>query len=303
MHYYKFNIADWSLGTAHLSLTEEAIYFRLINFYYDSESPIQLETQSVFRRLRMANESVIAQQILDEFFVKTDRGYVHTRCDELLKEYRKTIKNNRSNGAKGGRPSKINASSETETEPSGLFSETQIEPTHNPNQEPLTTNQEPLTSLVITPQAAKHDKPAKKQKEELDYSVWPEQPDNKLFDDWKKVRKAKRAVITQTVIDDFGEEFRKAEKFGYSVNDCLKLAVTKGWQGFKFNWMQNEISKGVTGGAHKQTNQQCGLDPDDTSWADRVFGTGSPAGNPTVESGVQVIEGDFSSVGCSNPRS
>jgi uncharacterized protein YdaU (DUF1376 family) len=66
MHYYKFNIADWSLGTAHLSLTEEAIYFRLINFYYDSESPIQLETQSVFRRLRMANESVIAQQILDE---------------------------------------------------------------------------------------------------------------------------------------------------------------------------------------------------------------------------------------------
>ena len=40
MHYYKFNIADWSLGTAHLSLIEEAIYFRLINHYYDSESDL-----------------------------------------------------------------------------------------------------------------------------------------------------------------------------------------------------------------------------------------------------------------------
>lgn len=140
----------------------------------------------------------------------------------------------------------------------------------------------------------------KKQNIDLDYSVWPELPKKQLFEDWKKVRKAKRAVITQTVIDDFGEEFRKAANFGYSVNDCLKMAVTKGWQGFKFNWMQNEISKGVYGGAHKQNNQQCGLDPDDTSWADRVFGTGSPAGDPTAEPGIQIIEGDFSSVGGGN---
>jgi len=180
MHYYKFNIADWNLGTAHLSLVEEAIYFRLINFYYDSELPISLETQSVFRRLRMASESVIAQQIIDEFFTKTDKGYIHERCDVLLKEYRKTAKNNRSNGAKGGRPRKDAACEETQPKPSGFPPETQLEPEHNPNQEPLTTNQEPETNILKPSAQAPNDtlgnpdpaEPVKPAKAKPDYPEW-----------------------------------------------------------------------------------------------------------------------------------
>lgn len=145
MHYYKFNIADWNLSTAHLSLEEEAAYFRLVNHYYDTESPIPLETQSVIRRLRLGSEALL-NTILEEFFTKTDRGFVHNRCEKLLKEYRKTTKNNRSNGAKGGRPRNGAAPSETQKKPSGLFEETEEEPINNPNQEPLTTNQEPLTT-------------------------------------------------------------------------------------------------------------------------------------------------------------
>ena len=44
MHYYKFNISDWKASTSHLTPEEEGIYFRLINHYYDTESPIPLET-------------------------------------------------------------------------------------------------------------------------------------------------------------------------------------------------------------------------------------------------------------------
>jgi len=68
MYYYKFNIADWHLATSHLSLEEEAIYFRLINYYYDTESPIPVETQSVIRRLRLGSNSEIVGIILKEFF-------------------------------------------------------------------------------------------------------------------------------------------------------------------------------------------------------------------------------------------
>lgn len=146
VHYYKFNIADWALATSHLSLEEEAIYFRLVNHYYDTEAAIPLETQSVFRRLRIGSDSVIALQILEEFFTKTEKGYTHDRCDALLKEYRKTAKTSRANGAKGGRPRNDAAHSETQDKPSGLLKETQPKPRHNLNQEPLTINQEPINN-------------------------------------------------------------------------------------------------------------------------------------------------------------
>lgn len=146
MHYYKFNIADWNLGTSHLSLAEEAIYFRLINHYYDTESPIPLETQSVFRRLRMGSDKELAIGILEEFFTKTDNGWIHERCEKILKEYRKTANKNKKNGAGGGRPRKDAASKETQEKPSGFSVGTQSEPKDNPNQEPLTTNHKPITN-------------------------------------------------------------------------------------------------------------------------------------------------------------
>ena len=136
MHYYKFNIAGWTLSTSHLSLVEEAIYFRLINHYYDTEKPIPEETHSVFRRLRLGNDSDIANTILNEFFTLTDKGWVQSRCEENLKEYKKTSKKNKLNGAKGGRPSKNAASSVTQKKPTGLDSVSQ----NNPNYKLRTTN-------------------------------------------------------------------------------------------------------------------------------------------------------------------
>ena len=68
MHYYKFNIADWSLHTGHLSVEEEAVYFRLINHYYDTEVPIPKITQPVIRRLRLGSHAEVVAIILEEFF-------------------------------------------------------------------------------------------------------------------------------------------------------------------------------------------------------------------------------------------
>lgn len=235
MHYYKFNIADWNLGTAHLSLVEEAIYFRLINFYYDTEQPIPLETQSVFRRLRMGSESVVAQQIIDEFFVKTDNGYIHDRCDKIIAEYKKTEKKNKKNGAKGGRPRKDAASSETQEKPTGLFLGTQEQPKHNPNQEPRTINQEPLTNNIITPSA----QPASPNKTQLDYSCWPSQPSDQVMVDWLAMRKRLKANVSQTVINRFASELRKAANYGYTVDQCLAECVTRNWRGFEVQWMLN----------------------------------------------------------------
>ena len=142
MHYYKFNVADWVMNTSHLSLEEEAVYLRLVNHYYDSEQPIPLETHSVTRRLRLGSHSETVDVVLKEFFVKTDEGWIHSKCDKLLAEYHARAERNRQNGSKGGRkPKDEKPEVETEEKPSGLEVGSQKEPTLV-NHKLLTTNQE-----------------------------------------------------------------------------------------------------------------------------------------------------------------
>ena len=146
MHYYKFNIADWSLGTAHLSLIEEAIYFRLINHYYDSERPISLDVDAVVRKLRL-EDAAATLRILEEFFSKTKKGFRHARCEKMLAEYKKKNATNKANGKKGGRPVSSKASKAIKKEPSGLsvglhsVSNGLEKITLTKNQEPRTINQ------------------------------------------------------------------------------------------------------------------------------------------------------------------
>lgn len=99
------------------------------------------------------------------------------------------------------------------------------------------------------------DKPAKKPKAvkpDLDYSVWPHKPDQQIFLDWVAMRKKKRADLSQTVLNAFGDEFRMAATFGYSVDDCLRTAIASSWTGFKFSWMQNQNSRGSQNGNASQ---------------------------------------------------
>lgn len=106
MHYYKFEIATWHLHTSHLSLIEEAVYFRLINYYYDTELPIPNETQPVIRRLRLTEYADIVEQILQEFFEWQPDGWHQKHCNDKIFEYHNKATINKTNGSKGGRPKK-----------------------------------------------------------------------------------------------------------------------------------------------------------------------------------------------------
>ncbi len=132
MHYYKFNIADWHLATSHLSLEEEAVYFKLINFYYDSERAIPLETDSVIRRLRLGSVKDTVGIVLQEFFVLQDDGWHHLRCDDEISKYHHKAEVNQRIGKLGGRPKK------TETVSVGIPQIT------------LTTNHKPITNNQYT---------------------------------------------------------------------------------------------------------------------------------------------------------
>ena len=146
MHYYKFNIGDWHLHTSHLTLVEEAVYFRLVNHYYNTEKPfIKSETQTLIRRLRLGNESVTVKAILEEFFVLNGENYVHARCEKEIKTFKKKAKVNKANGAKGGRPP-VTKGLEDNPEETQTVTTPNPNVTLNTNHKPLTTNQELLTN-------------------------------------------------------------------------------------------------------------------------------------------------------------
>ena len=138
MHYYKFNISDWHLATSHLSLEEEAVYFKLINFYYDTERQIPLETQSVIRRLRLGNYTAMVETVLHEFFIKQENGWSHNRCDDEIEKYHHKAETNKKIGKLGGRPKKIN---ELQNNPQITQSVSKDNPKRT-----LTTNHKPLTT-------------------------------------------------------------------------------------------------------------------------------------------------------------
>ena len=257
MHYYKFNIADWQSATRHLTLEEEGVYFRLINFYYDTEKPIPLETESVIRRLMLGSHVDIVRSILDEFFIETDRGYEKEKCNELIKEYKKTANKNRKNGALGGRPKKDKGLKETQSEPSGFPVDTQEEPKHNPNQELRTTNHKPITNNQ------KHK--SKKFNPSVDmWNDWgfPSKPSTEIFNAWLTMRRDKKYTISELSFKGIGTGLREAVQAGFTVDQCLTKAEGNSWKGFSASWMINSQSSARPSYQSAQPSQQGFLDDD-----------------------------------------
>lgn len=206
MHYYSFHIGDYRSSTAHLSNEEDLAYRRLLDMYYDTEQPIPIDTQWVSRRLRVGIEVVIA--VLDDFFTLADDGWHHERCDEEIEKYHVLADRNRKNGKLGGRPKK----------PSGLPVDTQSEPSRNPlERQPITNNHKPLTKEKTKALARPHD---------VCEQVW---------EDFIAHRKRLKANLTQTALNGILSEAKKA---GVTLEAALAECVTRGWRGFKADWIQ-----------------------------------------------------------------
>jgi uncharacterized protein YdaU (DUF1376 family) len=208
MHYYKFNIADWHLATSHLMLEEEAIYFKLINYYYDTEQPIPKETQTVIRRLRLGSYSETVGLVLSEFFLLEDDGWHHVRCDQEIEKYHDKAENNKKVGKLGGRPRK---NKDLETNPQ----ETQTVSDNNP-QETLTKNHKPITKNHINT---------------------PEGVSESVFKDYLEVRKTKKAKWTDTALKGL---IRESEKAGISLQQAMEMCCARGWVGFNADWIKDQ---------------------------------------------------------------
>lgn len=209
MHYYKFNISNWYLNTAHLSLEEEAVYFRLINHYYDSEQPIPVDTQSVIRRLRLGFYSDIVGIVLKEFFNLEDDGWHHKTCDELINEYHANAEKNRKNGKSGGRPSK---NKNLEDNPKITQSVT----TNNPMV--TLTNNYKLKTNIHTPEGV----------------------DDFIFKEYLNNRKKLKKSWTERVEKRLRNE---GDKLGWNLQKVIEYCLEKEWVNFEADWVKDKKAK------------------------------------------------------------
>jgi uncharacterized protein YdaU (DUF1376 family) len=95
VNFYPFHIGDYTSATAHLSMTEDAAYRRLLDVYYTREAPIPADLRQACRlvRAQSKDERQAVEDVLREFFTETPEGWRHSRCDaEIAKANEKKTK-------------------------------------------------------------------------------------------------------------------------------------------------------------------------------------------------------------------
>lgn len=232
MHYYQFDISAWAIHTSHLTLEEECVYRRLVDYYYDTEKPIPEETKPVIRRLRLVNYEDIVAQILSEFFHLEADGWHNNRADIEISDYHSKANKARENGKKGGRP-KQNSALET----GSVILANPEETASQANYELLTMNYELETNNkdnTLVP--SERDFVPVQEIISLFNKTFPELPEvKKISDSRKKLVRQRWAQNPELQsVESWGRFFNHARK-----SDFLMGRTPKPWNGFCFDWMFN----------------------------------------------------------------
>jgi len=77
-----------------------------------------------------------------------------------------------------------------------------------------------------------------KKKQKATVVATPDGVSQSVWDDFKALRKVKRATITMRVIDGLRAE---AEKAGWTLEQALTECVVRGWQSFKADWIVDKL--------------------------------------------------------------
>ena len=204
MHYYQFNIGDYVSHTRHLSPIEDIAYRRLLDAYYLSERPLNSGLTVVARQIGLREYEQEVKIVLDEFFKLTEDGWINVRADKEIAHFKGKIEQ----ASKAGKASAERRSNARSTD---------VQPTNN--QEPITNNHKPKNTNTVAP---------------------PDGVTVMVWQDWLKLRKTKKAAVTQTALDGIQ---READKARVSLQTALETCCERGWTGFKAEWMQPQPSQ------------------------------------------------------------
>ena len=210
MHYYQFNIGDYISHTRHLTLGEDAVYRRLLDAYYLQEHPLNVSVSAVARQINARDYENEVREILEEFFELTEKGWINTRADKEIAKYHAKAEQ----ASKAGKASAKARSNKPSTD------------VENQLNENLTDEQPNIKQETINNKQIKDIRPS-----DVSISIW---------EDFVKHRKAKKAPITETALKNIVTEATKAN---WKLDDALTEICSRGWTGFKAEWVSNKLNE------------------------------------------------------------
>jgi uncharacterized protein YdaU (DUF1376 family) len=224
MHYYQFHIGDYKSHTHHLSLLEDLAYRRLLDFYFLHENPIK--HRDIARQIGMRDHEEDVMTVLNEFFISTPEGFVNPRADKEIKQYKEFAEAGKRGAAKRwGTPPNEEANSPPNATPIATN-----------NHKPITTNHKPKRELATI-------------------VACPPDVDQQIWDDWKQLRKAKKAPVTETVVNSARKEAAKANM---AFSDFLSVWCARGSQGLQADWLKPD-ERNLTKTGQRNANVLSGL--------------------------------------------
>ena len=227
MKHYPHHIRDFNQATRHLTRIERSVYRDLMDLYYDTEKMLTLDMKALCRLIlaHSDEESTAVEQVLNEFFTETPNGWYHERCEAELEAYRANTSQKAMAGkasAEAKRLKKLHAQNGKSTPVEQPLESVGTDGNGTPtNHQPSTINHQPKkTGRASAARTLSVEKP-----ETVSQSVW---------DDFVKHRKAKGSPLTQTAMDGIK---READKAGWTVEGALSEICSRGWTGFKADWV------------------------------------------------------------------
>jgi uncharacterized protein YdaU (DUF1376 family) len=223
LQYFSHHIGDFIRDTAHLSLIEEAVYRRLMDLYYTNEGPLPNDIRQLCRhvRARLPEEVEAVEQILNEFFNRTDDGWRHKRCDREIAAYR-------------SKSEKARASAEQRWRNTERIPERNAH-TSNPESERNANGQRTGCERIADAMLTNNQEPITKKKEKNKNASPPARPDwlpEPAWGEWIAFRKrvSGRKFTDRAVELNIGE-LAKLRGQGFDPCAVIEQSIARGWTG------------------------------------------------------------------------
>lgn len=211
--YMQLYVADYLADTAHLTAAQHGAYLLLIFNYWQRGHSLNNANERLANVARMTNEEWLnAKPVLEEFFVIDGDEWKHERIERDLE----AVNSKSSKASAAGKASAASKANGRSTDVKQTLNHIDVD----------TDTDTDTKAESKTIRAPRFDAPAHL----LDRGVPLD-----LSADWIKLRKTKKAEVTKTAIAGIESEALKA---GVSLEDALRECCSRGWAGFKAEWMQ-----------------------------------------------------------------